>query len=130
MQEAIELYFETLPIEERQLLLSREIPIPDYRRGSECLNYPDGPLPKLNVRSSTQDLIIFRSKGSYRIYGKRSLRVMVSFHGNAVLHPKIIKQVVEIIRSNPRHPFRELGPLWQKSPPCFKYRYQFFPIMS
>ena len=38
-----------------------------------------------------------RSKGSHRIYGKQSLRVTVPFHGAAVLHPKIIKQVIEII---------------------------------
>ena len=38
-----------------------------------------------------------RSKGSHRIYGKQSSRVTVPFHGNAVLHPKIIKQVVEMI---------------------------------
>jgi predicted RNA binding protein YcfA (HicA-like mRNA interferase family) len=38
-----------------------------------------------------------RSKGSHRIYGKANLRVTVPFHGNTILHPKIVKQVVEII---------------------------------
>ena len=40
---------------------------------------------------------LLRSKGSHRIYGKGILRVTVPFHSGAVLHPKIIKQVVEII---------------------------------
>ncbi len=40
---------------------------------------------------------LLRSKGSHRIYGKRHLRVTVPFHGGAILHPKIIKQVLEII---------------------------------
>ena len=38
-----------------------------------------------------------RSKGSHRIYGKGVLRVIVPFHGGGVLHPKIIKQVMETI---------------------------------
>ena len=38
-----------------------------------------------------------RSKGSHRIYAKDDLRVVVPFHGSATLHPKIIKQVLEII---------------------------------
>lgn len=38
-----------------------------------------------------------RSKGSHRIYGKAGLRVTVPFHSGKVLHPKIVKQVVEII---------------------------------
>jgi predicted RNA binding protein YcfA (HicA-like mRNA interferase family) len=38
-----------------------------------------------------------RSKGSHRIYGKGSLRVTVPFHSGAVLHPKIVKQVLETI---------------------------------
>ncbi len=40
---------------------------------------------------------MLRSKGSHRIYGKGSWRVTVPFHGGAVLHPKIVKQVLEII---------------------------------
>jgi predicted RNA binding protein YcfA (HicA-like mRNA interferase family) len=38
-----------------------------------------------------------RSKGSHRIYGKGNLRVTVPFHSGAALHPKIVKQVREII---------------------------------
>ena len=38
-----------------------------------------------------------RSKGSHRIYGNGPLRVTVPFHSGAVLHPKIVKQVLETI---------------------------------
>jgi len=38
-----------------------------------------------------------RSKGSHRIYAKGGRRVVVPFHGNATLHPKIVKQVLEAI---------------------------------
>ena len=40
---------------------------------------------------------LLRSKGSHHISGKGGLRVTVPFHSGAVLHPKIIKQVLEII---------------------------------
>jgi predicted RNA binding protein YcfA (HicA-like mRNA interferase family) len=38
-----------------------------------------------------------RSKGSHRIYAKRGRRVVVPFHSNATLHPKIIKQALDAI---------------------------------
>lgn len=38
-----------------------------------------------------------RSKGSHRIYAKDARRVVVPFHGNEILHPKIVKQVLEAI---------------------------------
>jgi predicted RNA binding protein YcfA (HicA-like mRNA interferase family) len=38
-----------------------------------------------------------RSKGSHRIYGKGRLRVTVPFHAGEILHPKIVKQVLEAI---------------------------------
>ena len=38
-----------------------------------------------------------RSKGSHRIYAKGGRRVVVPFHSNATLHPKIVKQVFEAI---------------------------------
>jgi predicted RNA binding protein YcfA (HicA-like mRNA interferase family) len=38
-----------------------------------------------------------RSKGSHRIYGKGSRRVVVPFHSGGTLHPKIVKQVLEAI---------------------------------
>jgi predicted RNA binding protein YcfA (HicA-like mRNA interferase family) len=39
----------------------------------------------------------FRSKGSHRIYAKGRRRVIVPFHGNATLHPKTVKEVLEAI---------------------------------
>jgi predicted RNA binding protein YcfA (HicA-like mRNA interferase family) len=38
-----------------------------------------------------------RSRGSHRIYAKGGRRAVLPFHGNAVLHPKIVKQVFEAI---------------------------------
>jgi predicted RNA binding protein YcfA (HicA-like mRNA interferase family) len=49
---------------------------------------------------------LLRSKGSHRIYSKREFRVTVPFHGAAILHPKIVKQTLEIIdeAAEPRAP--------------------------
>jgi predicted RNA binding protein YcfA (HicA-like mRNA interferase family) len=41
--------------------------------------------------------VLLRSKGSHRIYLKGMRRVVVPFHSGVVLHPKIIKQVLEAI---------------------------------
>ncbi len=38
-----------------------------------------------------------RSKGSHRIYAKGGRGVVVPFHSNATLHPKIVKQILEAI---------------------------------
>jgi predicted RNA binding protein YcfA (HicA-like mRNA interferase family) len=38
-----------------------------------------------------------RSNGSHRIYAKGGRRVVVPFHSNATLHPKIVKQVFEAV---------------------------------
>ena len=40
---------------------------------------------------------LLRSKGSHRIYLKGVRRVVVPFHSGVVLHPKIIKQILEAI---------------------------------
>ena len=40
-----------------------------------------------------------RSKGSHRIYGNGPFRVTVPFHSGVVLHPKIVKQVLETIEN-------------------------------
>jgi predicted RNA binding protein YcfA (HicA-like mRNA interferase family) len=40
---------------------------------------------------------LLRSKGSHRIYAKRSRRVVVPCHAGIVLHPKIVKEVLEAI---------------------------------
>jgi predicted RNA binding protein YcfA (HicA-like mRNA interferase family) len=36
-------------------------------------------------------------KGSHRIYGKAGRKVAVPFHSGDVLHPKIVRQVLEAI---------------------------------
>ncbi|MGC8855148.1 MAG: type II toxin-antitoxin system HicA family toxin [Halothiobacillaceae bacterium] len=40
---------------------------------------------------------LLRSKGSHRIYLKGARRVVAPFHSGVVLHPKIIKQILEAI---------------------------------
>lgn len=59
-------------------------------------------LPRWTAAEAEKALLLagfghLRSKGSHRIYGKREFRVTVPFHGAAILHPKIIKQILEII---------------------------------
>ena len=59
-------------------------------------------LPRWSAADAERTLVaagfeLLRSKGSHRIYGKRDLRVTVPFHGGAILHPKIIKQILEIV---------------------------------
>ncbi len=41
--------------------------------------------------------LLMRSKGSHRLYLKGTRRVVVPYHSGVVLHPKIIKQVLEAI---------------------------------
>ena len=43
-----------------------------------------------------------RSKGSHRIYAKGGRRVVIPFHSNATLHPKIVKQVLDAIAETSR----------------------------
>lgn len=38
-----------------------------------------------------------RSKGSHRIYAKGGRRVVVPFHGDATLHPKIVRQILDAV---------------------------------
>lgn len=40
---------------------------------------------------------LLRSKGSHRIYGKGTKRVVVPFHPGVVLHAKVVRQVLEAI---------------------------------
>jgi predicted RNA binding protein YcfA (HicA-like mRNA interferase family) len=40
---------------------------------------------------------LVRSKGSHRIYMKENKRFVLPFHKGKILHPKIIKQLLEII---------------------------------
>jgi len=59
-------------------------------------------LPRLTAADAEAMLlkagfIWLRSKGSHRIYAKGGRRVVVPFHSNATLHPKIVKQVLDAI---------------------------------
>ncbi|MHB8231715.1 MAG: type II toxin-antitoxin system HicA family toxin [bacterium] len=59
-------------------------------------------LPKLTPNEAESLLLkagfeLIRSNGSHRIYIKEHIRVVVPFHSNKILHPKIAKQVVEAI---------------------------------
>jgi len=59
-------------------------------------------LPRLTAADAEAMLlkagfVWLRSKGSHRIYAKGGRRVVVPFHGNATLHPKIVKQVLDAI---------------------------------
>lgn len=38
-----------------------------------------------------------RSKGSHRIYMKAGTRVVVPFHSKKILHPKIIKEILQAV---------------------------------
>ena len=62
-------------------------------------------LPKLTPNEAESLLLkagfeLIRSKGSHRIYIKKNVRVVVPFHSNKILHPKIVKQIVEAIDVN------------------------------
>ncbi|AIE76209.1 hypothetical protein D082_50470 (plasmid) [Synechocystis sp. PCC 6714] len=43
---------------------------------------------------------LLRSEGSHRIYGKQSRRVVIPFHSGKILHPKIVKQVIQAIQND------------------------------
>ena len=59
-------------------------------------------LPRLTAKEAEKILLnagfeFIRSKGSHRIYRKDDNRVVVPFHSGKILHPKIIKQVLDAI---------------------------------
>ncbi|BAZ53387.1 YcfA family protein [Nostoc sp. NIES-4103] len=59
-------------------------------------------LPRLNATEAEKLLldagfIQIRSKGSHRIYLREEVRVVIPFHSGKLLHPKIVKQVLQAI---------------------------------
>ncbi len=61
-------------------------------------------LPRLNAQEAENLLfdagfLLIRSKGSHRIYLKANIRVVIPFHAGKILHPKIVKQVINAIES-------------------------------
>lgn len=58
--------------------------------------------PRLTAKQAEEWLfkagfILLRTQGSHRIYFKDTIRVVIPFHSNQTLHPKIIKQVLKAI---------------------------------
>ncbi|BAS54504.1 MULTISPECIES: type II toxin-antitoxin system HicA family toxin [Leptolyngbya] len=43
------------------------------------------------------DFTLIRTNGSHRIYFKNGIRVVVPFHSGKILHPKIVRQVLDAI---------------------------------
>lgn len=61
-------------------------------------------LPKLNAKECEKILfqngfILDRQKGSHKIYKNNIHRMVIPFHTNKTLHPKIIKQMFEVIEN-------------------------------
>ncbi|EMG4391084.1 type II toxin-antitoxin system HicA family toxin [Campylobacter upsaliensis] len=59
-------------------------------------------LPKLTAKEAEKLLLengfnIDRQKGSHRIYVKNSYRMVLPHHSGKILHPKIIKELFDII---------------------------------
>ena len=53
--------------------------------------------PEAETALLAAGFLLLRSKGSHRIYAKGTRRVVIPFHAGAVLHPKIVKQILEAI---------------------------------
>lgn len=61
-------------------------------------------MPILNAREAESMLLkagylLIRSKGSHRIYMKGNVRVVIPFHADKALHPKIVKDVLVAIEA-------------------------------
>ena len=58
--------------------------------------------PKLTVKEAEKLLFEYgfqleRQKGSHRIYKKESSRMVIPYHVGEILHPKIVKELFELI---------------------------------
>jgi predicted RNA binding protein YcfA (HicA-like mRNA interferase family) len=61
-------------------------------------------LPRLTAAEAEKLLlragfVWIRSKGSHRIYQRHAERMVVPFHAGQVLHPKVIKQIMEAVET-------------------------------
>jgi predicted RNA binding protein YcfA (HicA-like mRNA interferase family) len=59
-------------------------------------------LPKLTAKEAERLLFqnnfrLDRQKGSHKIYIKNDLRMVIPHHSGKILHPKIVKQLLNII---------------------------------
>lgn len=43
--------------------------------------------------------VLIRTKGSHRIYLKEKTRMVLPFHAGRNLHPKIVRQVLDVVES-------------------------------
>lgn len=62
-------------------------------------------LPRLTAKEAEKLLfqngfVADRQKGSHKIYIKNSHRMVLPHHTGQILHPKIIKQLFEVIESS------------------------------
>lgn len=63
-------------------------------------------LPRLSAKDiikllEKRGFIVVRQNGSHMIYkNKEGIRVTVPFHGAKILHPKIIKQILNDLKTN------------------------------
>ncbi|MDJ0582513.1 type II toxin-antitoxin system HicA family toxin [Crocosphaera sp.] len=62
-------------------------------------------LPRLTAKEAEKLLldagfVQIRSQGSHRIYFKDNIRVVIPFHSGKILHPKIVKQVLNAIENS------------------------------
>jgi predicted RNA binding protein YcfA (HicA-like mRNA interferase family) len=61
-------------------------------------------LPRLTAADAEKLLlqagfVWIRSKGSHRIYRRQAERIVVPFHAGKVLHPKVVKSILEAVNS-------------------------------
>ncbi len=66
-------------------------------------------LPRLTAQQAERMLLeagfeLVRIRGSHYIYKRASDRVVVPYHSGQILHPKIVKQVIEAISLEPDSP--------------------------
>ncbi len=59
-------------------------------------------LPRLEAAEAERMLlkagfVLLRTRGSHRVYGKGTARVVVPFHRGKTLHPKVTKQIIDAI---------------------------------
>lgn len=62
-------------------------------------------LPRLTAQEAEKlvfaaGFVLVRSKGSHRIYMRDADRVVIPFHSGKILHPKIVKQVMDALSPN------------------------------
>ncbi len=58
-------------------------------------------LPKMTAKEAEKlllknDFCLIRTKGSHKIYKKENIRMVIPFHSGKILHPKIVKQIIEV----------------------------------